>query len=386
VKIITGDGFGNFPLKFENPKRCISFDGKRILKLEKDKKEEIDFETLSSLLMKWNGYVFGIISYDYGEYLLKIKRKKKIFNHFPLLSFFFFDHFEPATDFFKDPVVQFSDIGFFPKDEEFSSSIKEAINKMEAGEMYVINLSRVLTIKSIRCSSWLDFYLALQRFHPAEYSFYMEWEDRVVICNSPELFLKKEGNSVFSEPIKGTLPASVENGGELLKKNPKERAENTMIVDMMRNDLNRICIPGSVHVPSLFSVKKLPSIYQMFSIICGELIPEIGFLDIIEKTFPPASVTGAPKIQVMKNISILEPFKRGIYCGSAFLLKPDKNFVANVLIRVLTVENENGFYYTGAGITVDSNPFDEVEETKTKCLNILSVLTKDIDSLAFCRD
>jgi para-aminobenzoate synthetase component 1 len=378
VKIITGHGFGNFPIKFENPKICVSFDGKRLLKLEKDEKEDIDFEELSSLIRKWEGHIFGVIGYDFGEWLNGIKRKRRTFNHFPLLSLFFFDDFEPATDFCERPVVKFSGTIFYPKDEEFAFSIKKAIEKMEAGEMYVINLSRVLKIKSVRCSSWLDFYLALQRHHTADFSFYMEIGDKVVICNSPELFLKKEGDTIFSEPIKGTLSTSVENGEEFLRNNPKERAENIMIVDMMRNDLNRICVPGSVHVPALFSVKKLPSVYQMFSIVSGKLVSGIDFMEIMIRTFPPASVTGAPKIQVMKNISLLEPFKRGIYCGSAFLLKPNKNFVANVIIRVLVVEGGDGFYYTGAGITVDSNPFDEVEETKTKCLNIIPFLNEKL--------
>lgn len=376
MEIITGDGFGGSSFRFKNPKIFVSFDGRKLIKREGVNIRDIDFEMLTSIMMKWEGYIFGIISYDFGEYLYGITRKRKSFTNFPMLSLFFFDHFEQAPDFCKKPVAEFSKTIFYPDDEEFTSSVRRAIHKMEEGEMYVINLSRVLKINSIRCSSWLDFYLALQNFHHAEFSFYMELGEKIVICNSPELFLKKEGRRIFSEPIKGTLSTYVENGEEFLKKDPKERAENIMIVDMMRNDLNRICIPGSVAVPLLFSVKKLPSIYQMFSVICGELLPGIDFLEIIRKTFPPASVTGAPKIQVMKNISLLEPFRRGIYCGSAFLLKPDKNFVGNVLIRVLVVKGENAFYYTGAGITVDSNPNYEVEETKLKCLNIISLLAE----------
>ncbi len=373
MKIITGTGFAGKSIILKNPKISVFFDGKNVIKLEGIRKA-IDFETLSLLIQKWEGYVFGIISYDFGEWLLKINIDRKSFVRFPLFLFFFFDEFEIPEEFCENPLLKFSETAFYPEDEEFASSIVKAIEKMKEGEMYVINLSRVFMIKSVKCSSWVDFYSALERIHPAEFSFYMEFEDKIVICNSPELFLKKDGNRISSEPIKGTLSVSVENGEELLRNNPKERAENIMIVDMMRNDLNRICVPGSVHVPYLFSVKKLSSIYQMFSVIEGELIPGVDFLKIIKNTFPPASVTGAPKIQVMKNISSLEPFKRGIYCGSAFLLKPDKNFVANVLIRVMVVEGENAFYYTGAGITVDSNPLDEVEETKIKCLNIISIL------------
>ncbi len=191
-----------------------------------------------------------------------------------------------------------------------------------------------------------------------------------VASASPERFLARDRDRLWSSPIKGTA-ATVD--GFL----PKDRAENVMIVDLVRNDLGRVCEWGTVKVSALLATEPHPGLYHLVSTVEGQLRPEMGWADVIGATFPPGSVTGAPKIAAMESISRLEPTKRGIYCGAIGWVDADsKRGDLNVAIRTFWIEDDHLHFGTGGGITYGSDPEGEWAETELKAANLLAVASR----------
>lgn len=374
--LIIEKGFAGKSMFFPQYEFSIYENG-GVLFIEREQEVRIiTLEDAFKLVELWKGYVFGIWGYEFSERRMEIEKKKRCsilsFPSFILLFLSERSQSLPRGSSFE--VIYADSVKCLVSDSEFLNGVKTAIRKMEEGEMYVINLARPFVIHNPQTNSWMDLFFTLREVHPAEYSFYLQFKDWHVLSNSPELFLRKEGNVLITEPIKGTISTDVPDGNVLLRRNEKEKAENIMIVDLMRNDLGMVCIPGSVYVESFFEVKRLKTVYQMFSKIKGTVKENEGLYSLLTKLTPPGSVTGTPKFQVMKNISELERFKRNIYCGTAFLISEKKDFVMNVLIRTLIIEHDRGVYFAGAGITVDSNPLQETAETLLKFKNILSLL------------
>lgn len=190
-----------------------------------------------------------------------------------------------------------------------------------------------------------------------------------LISGSMELFLEKKGRDVITKPIKGTIKrGSTELEDEILKNqlinSEKERAENLMITDLMRNDLSKIA--KDVKVKELFKVDKYSTLFQMSSTIKGSLKDNVSLKDIILNTFPPGSVTGAPKKRAMEIIEELEDVRRSVYCGATFLIKPNLDFVMSVAIRQMIFKDNRCLIYVGSGIVWDSDPSKEYEETLIK--------------------
>ena len=190
-----------------------------------------------------------------------------------------------------------------------------------------------------------------------------------IISATMELFLKKEKNTLKTKPIKGTRPRGKNKEEDLnyyeeLKNSEKEKAENLMITDLMRNDLG--IISKKVFVERLFEIEKYKSLYQMSSTVKSILKENISLKDIIFSTFPPGSVTGAPKKRALEIIDQLEENKRYVYCGSVFLIKPDRDFMMSVAIRQSIFHNNKCYIYVGAGIVSDSIPEKEFDETILK--------------------
>ena len=212
----------------------------------------------------------------------------------------------------------------------------------------------------------------LNRMAPSPFAAFYKLNDRYLIGSSPERFLQKQGQRLFSQPIKGTAKRS---GGadaveiQALKTSEKDRAENIMIVDLVRNDLSRVCEVGTVVVNELCGIYSYPNVHQMISSVSGELRPDTQFSDITEALFPMGSMTGAPKIEVMKHIDRLENFERGLYSGSVgYWYKGD--FDLNVVIRSLEYTSGYLRYAVGGAITIDSDPQEELEECLTKASSI----------------
>ena len=245
-----------------------------------------------------------------------------------------------------------------------------------AGECYQVNVTRRLTAAG--APDPISLYDALSRANPAPHAALLTFgavrPDLAVVSASPELFLRLEpaGESgarvVETRPIKGTGADAA-----ALTSSPKDRAENVMIVDLARNDLGRVCEYGSVRVPALFTLEAHPGLFHLASTVTGRLRPGIDLADVVRATFPPASVTGAPKPRVMQAIEDIEPVRRGVYCGALGWVDGDRGRAElAVAIRTFAITGGNTYLGVGGGIVADSQPDDEWAETELKAARLLA--------------
>lgn len=253
----------------------------------------------------------------------------------------------------------------------YDVDIGRILEHIRAGDVYQIN-------HTIRLLGRFDgdhhaLYQHLRAGQPDGYCARLDLGRHRILSLSPELFFRRDGERLVSKPMKGTLargntPAADSLCADALRESPKNRAENLMIVDLIRNDMSRVARPHSVRVPALFSVETYPTVYQMTSTVSAELRPDADLADIFAALFPCGSITGAPKIKAMEIIAGLEPEPRGIYCGAIGLLKPGGDAIFNVAIRTLLLDGFTGRaeYGVGGGITADSVAHDEYEEMRAK--------------------
>lgn len=258
---------------------------------------------------------------------------------------------------------------------EFMQSVDSIRGSIGAGQVYQVNLTRRLYaplpghLDDDGARDIAPLGAALASGNPAPYSAVVRLPANGihVASASPERFLSREGRRVWSSPIKGTAPTEAEL-------TDKDRAENLMIVDLVRNDLGRVCEFGSVRVPSLWSVEEHPGLVHLVSTVEGTLRSGVGWADAIGATFPPGSVTGAPKLAALEHIDRLEPVGRGIYCGAIGWVDADQERGdLNVAIRTFWIDDGYLHLGTGGAITWDSDPAGEWEETRLKARNLLRV-------------
>ena len=254
----------------------------------------------------------------------------------------------------------------------FVSKIEKVKRYIEAGDVYQVNISRRLEAEFHGCA--LGFYRDLRKTNPAAFGAFVNGGDFQLLSLSPELFFSVRGGVIETRPIKGTAPRGADLAAdyrlrEALVNSEKERAENLMIVDLMRNDLSKICRPHSVKVPKLFTCETLPTVHHLVSTVRGELHRGDAKLSrILDALFPGGSVTGAPKLRAMEIIAEMESSPRGFYCGSLAALGLNGTVTASLLIRTVTINRaaSTAIYRTGGGITAGSDPQDEFEETRHK--------------------
>ena len=248
---------------------------------------------------------------------------------------------------------------------------------IQAGDCYQINLSRRFSAR-FDGDPWQAYQL-LSDVARAPYSAYLEFGDNPILCLSPERFIRCEGRRVNTAPIKGT--ASRMKGkadrrqAESLYRSEKNRAENLMIVDLLRNDLGQVCKPGSIHVDKLFELQSFATVHHLVSEISGELRPEFDALDVLSACFPGGSITGAPKKRAMEIIQELEPDHREIFCGSIFLLSANGRLDSNIAIRSLLCHEKQIHCWAGGGLVADSEADAEFEETWSKVGKLLDALS-----------
>jgi para-aminobenzoate synthetase component 1 len=254
---------------------------------------------------------------------------------------------------------------------EFCAGVVAIREAIAAGDVYQVNLCRVLAAPRPVDADVAALGAALASGNPAPYSAVVRLPGLgvEVASASPERFLRRDGAIVESRPIKGTAATA---DGFL----PKDRAENVMIVDLVRNDLGRVCEYGSVVVPDgrLLEVEAHPGLHHLVSTVTGRLRPGVGWASVIDATFPPGSVTGAPKLAALSTIASLEPASREVYCGAIGWVDADRDIGdLNVAIRTFWLADDEVRFGTGGGITWDSDPDGEWEETELKARNLIRV-------------
>ena len=265
--------------------------------------------------------------------------------------------------------------------EDYLGLILEAQRYIAAGDVYQLCLTNQILVETT--VDPLMTFLRLREQNPAPYAAFLRAQNVSVVCASPEQFLHATDTGLISsKPIKGTRRrgANAEEDAQIsreLAENEKERAENLMIVDLMRNDFGRVCEVGSVDVPVLFDVETYSTVHQLVSTICGQLRQDASSLDALAAAFPGGSMTGAPKLRAIEIITKLEGEPRGIYSGAIGYLAANGSLDLGMTIRTIVFQDGGATIGVGGGITIDSNPEAELEETKLKAKALLRSLGAD---------
>ncbi len=262
--------------------------------------------------------------------------------------------------------------------EEYFAKVARAIEYIRSGDIYQVNLTQRFTVA---CDvDPLDLYLQLQRVNPADYSAYLGYSDRAIVCASPELFVQMDAEgSLVTRPIKGTRPRIGDDEAmrDELRNSEKDRAELAMIVDLLRNDMGRVCQHGSIVVTHAAQIETHPTVHHLVATIVGKANPNVNGVDVLRAMFPGGSITGCPKIRAMEIIRELEPSPREAYCGAIGFLSADGSMNMNIAIRTMIHRTGQVNLYAGGAITADSDPADEYNESLSKARGMFRALGID---------
>ena len=261
--------------------------------------------------------------------------------------------------------------------EDYDAKFAAVQAYLHSGDCYQINLTQRFEA-GYQGDEW-QAYLALRSANRGPFSAFIRLEEGAILSISPERFLKLADGQVETKPIKGTLPRSSDaeedaNNADRLRQSPKDRAENLMIVDLLRNDIGRVASPGSVAVPKLFEIESFPAVHHLVSTVTGKLADGLGAFDLLKAAFPGGSITGAPKIRAMEIIEELEPSRRSIYCGSIGYISQDGKMDTSITIRTLVAVDGKLYCWAGGGVVADSVADAEYQETFDKVSRILPLL------------
>ena len=262
----------------------------------------------------------------------------------------------------------------------YESMVRRVIDYILAGDIYQANLSQRFTAELPAGADPFQLYCQLRRLNPAPFAAFLRHEEIALLSASPERFLRLQGRRVETRPIKGTRPRgrNEEDDGALAREllaSEKDRAENLMIVDLLRNDLSRVCADHSVEVPVLFGLESFATVHHLVSVVTGELRPGMTAIDLLRAAFPGGSITGAPKIRAMEIIAELEPNRRGPYCGSIGYVGFDGAMDTSIVIRTMAVRGRQLTFQVGGGIVADSDPTAEFQESLTKAKALIASLS-----------
>jgi len=356
------------------------------------------YENLETFSQQENKWLLGVLGYDLKNEFEELTSENQ--EHIATPSLLFFEpeilisidkhgeikllKGELPADFFGTENIVFeenlADLQTFSTKEAYIGKIQEIHQLIREGEVYELNYCLPF-VQEYEQFTPIAFHKKLLKKSPVPMASYLR-ADNLHLCGaSMERYLCKRGDKLISQPIKGTIRkgSSVQEDEELiyqLENSEKDRAENVMIVDLVRNDLARICQSGTIKVEELFGIYSYLQVHQMISTVIGTIKPNTSFTDILEATFPMGSMTGAPKIAAMQEIEKLESFKRGWYSGAVGYIAPTGNFDFNVVIRSLICDTDAKklMYCAGGAITIDSLPESEWDEIKLKTKAISSVL------------
>jgi len=350
-------------------------------------------EILQDTLDSWksdNGELsaVGFISYDLKNFLYPHIQFNKPNPSHPLLWFGkprkIFPYDITETDQKLPLSYLYLEKDILPPDK-YEDAITKIKTYLKNGDSYQINFTQP---KKYRINgNPLEIYLAMrERAHP-HYGMYLDLDGLQILCFSPERFFRTSGREIESFPMKGTRPRSTNIvmderlAGELYR-SEKDRAEHLMIVDLIRNDIGKVCEYGSVNVENLYGINSFETVHQMVSRVYGKLHKSFNETDIIKALFPGGSITGAPKERSMEIIDSMEKYHRGLYTGALGYIQNDGDMDFNIAIRTMTVENEVGTFPVGGGIVWDSDPLEEWQEAQQKS-KTLSPFIYDTDTSTF---
>jgi anthranilate synthase component 1 len=281
-----------------------------------------------------------------------------------------------------DAGFRIEDAGFQIEEDEpatFLAAVRRGLEYIAAGDVYQTNLSRGWRARALTPADPVDIYQRLRATNPSPFAALLRHEDFALLSSSPERLVSVRGNTVSTRPIAGTRPrgATAERDAALIRSlldNEKERAEHVMLIDLERNDLGRVCAGGSVRVDEYMSVETYAHVHHIVSNVSGRLRNDVSPVGVIRALFPGGTITGCPKVRCMEIIAELEGVGRGAYTGSIGYLNRDGSCDLNILIRTITAQDGRYQFRAGAGIVADSNPSQELAETRAKAEGLLRAL------------
>ncbi len=336
-------------------------------------------EAMREAMRDYRGTVLaGFLSYELAAELEDLGPLPPADFDFPQMYFGLYERAAAGFDFRRAP-VRAGSLTSRPDRREFEASVARIVSRIHAGDIFQTNLCRRIETRLESGSAW-DLFCAMRCASPAEYEAYIPVEEgRAVVSISPELFLKAENGVVESRPIKGTRPrgSTPEQDAALaaeLLASEKDRAELAMIVDVVRNDLGRVCQTGSVHVAKHAELMTLPTVHHSVSTVRGRLCEDAGPAGLLRAAFPAASITGAPKIEAMRAALREEGQWRGPAMGAIGWIAPDGGMEFSVAIRTAFVSDGVVRYLAGCGITADSDPAAEFAESEHKAAAFVRAL------------
>ncbi|MBG7609500.1 MAG: aminodeoxychorismate synthase component I [Anaerolineae bacterium] len=267
----------------------------------------------------------------------------------------------------------------FKSRERYEDAVQQVIDYIYAGDIFQANLSQRFKAKLPSQYSPFTLYRRLRAINPAPFAAYLNFEDVVIASASPERFLLLRDNWIETRPIKGTRPrgTTVESDQKFataLLRSEKDRAENVMIVDLVRNDLSRVCQNHTVNTPEICVLESYATVHHLVSKVEGQLKPGKTAIDLLQAAFPGGSITGAPKIRAMEIINELEPTQRGPYCGSVGYISFSGDMDTSIIIRTYAIKEDLVTFQAGGGIVADSNPAAEYDETLDKARALIHAL------------
>lgn len=276
--------------------------------------------------------------------------------------------------------VNYSDIRSDFTQKDYQERVQKVIDYIAKGDIFEANLSQRFHCNLPDWAAPIDLYCRIRALNPAPFSSYVNLANIAIVSSSPERFLKLQHGTIETRPIKGTIKRSLDaledkRLKEQLVSSQKDHAENTMIVDLMRNDLSKVCEPGSILVPQHCDLESYETVHHLVSVIYGQLKKQYSVVDLLKAAFPGGSITGAPKMRAMEIIDELEPTQRGPYCGSVGYIGFDNNMDTSILIRSFVVKDRQVTFQAGGAIVLDSDPKSEYEETLIKASVLKRALT-----------
>ncbi len=388
---------GNFTDSYSKFNTLIAVGAKKELKCTPGNA----FDQLAAFRDENPGWVLGFLTYDLKNEIENLSSASSDHLNFPDLYFFVPEHLiligtdnieiisaeaenvlekiEQAHIADRTGALNIDIKSRFDK-AEYIDTIKTIQQHIIRGDIYETNFCQEFYAENATVDP-LSLFKHLQQISPAPFSCFFKLNDQYIISASPERFLAKRGQQLISQPIKGTAKRSAnavedEQLKHSLKNHPKEQQENVMIVDLVRNDLTKSAIPGTVKVEELFGIYSFEQVHQMISTVTCLKDPSISDVEAIRNTFPMGSMTGAPKVSAMQLMEKYERTKRGVYSGAVGYFSPDGDFDFNVIIRTILYNATNQYlsFQVGSAITHDADPEKEYEECLLKAKAILQVL------------